>query len=450
MQIRASLGIHIGRAVHKGMRLLGRESTALPGYVAERIDPSALRAAMKGREYAYRIVVTGTNGKTTTTLLIKNILEQAGYKVINNSSGSNLSRGVLTTVLKDKRQGSDAVLLLEVDEASMPIVVDAVAPTQIVVLNLFRDQLDRYGEVTTTQALLVDALGRAQMAQLILNADDPWVAQLSQLTQHSNVEYYGLGIKGLTSLPHDTALDLPLSHTGASIIYSQKYFGHLGKYRAEDGSFKRPRPAVEVVTADQSRRGQGRVTLTMYKKQHKLRTNLLGIYNTYNIAAAVLTSLVIEVDPTSIRDGIEHTKPAFGRQEEVLVSGLSYQFQLIKNPTGFNQIIQQFCRDSKDASPIVFVINDNFADGRDVSWLWDVAIEDIATGGPCIVSGIRAYDMALRLEYAGIPCRVIPGITDALEYAAQHTTNKRVRVLPTYTSLLAIRKQLSLKLEHVA
>ena len=186
----------------------------------------------------------------------------------------------------------------------------------------------------------------------------------------------------------------------------------------------------------------------MYKKHYKIKSNLLGIYNQYNINAVIITSKILNVDIDTAVSAVEATKPGFGRQENIEHMGVAYDFRLIKNPTGFNQVIQEFCRDQSDQRPLVFVINDNFADGRDVSWLWDVAIEDIRTAGVCVASGKRAYDMALRLQYAGIDCVVKPEIGDALDYAAKQSADKRVRVLPTYTALLAIRKRFALKLEH--
>lgn len=448
MKVRGVASIGAGQLVHRGMRLLGRTSTALPGYVAERIDKDALYKILQNRVYKHKIIVTGTNGKTTTTLLMKNVLQSAGLQVVNNGSGSNLSRGILTTLLQDRRQGSDVVLLMEVDEASMPAVVRASQPTHIIVTNLFRDQLDRYGEVTTTQQMIASALAKAPSAQLILNADDPWVAMLGLGRAHSRVSYFGMGVDRDLALPHDYAADLPVSSTGSGFEYSRRYFGHLGWYRAADKSFQRPRPDATIVSSRRTKGGRENIDILMFKKHHKLKSNLLGIYNQYNINAVLITSKILDIDLDTAIRAVETTKPGFGRQENIEHMGVMYDFRLIKNPTGFNQVIQEFCRDQHDNRPLLFVINDNFADGRDVSWLWDVAIEDIRTDGVCIASGKRAYDMALRLQYAGIDCIVKEDIGDALDYAVEQSENNQIRVLPTYTALLAIRKKFALKLEH--
>ncbi|MCC7543175.1 DUF1727 domain-containing protein [bacterium] len=447
MKLRGDVSEKAGRIIDWSMSLIGRRSTALPGYVAERIDPKVLYKILQKRRFSERIIVTGTNGKTTTTLLLKNVLQAAGYAVVNNDSGSNLSRGVLTTLLQDLRQGDRTVLLLEVDEASMPVVVDAVQPTHIVVMNLFRDQLDRYGEVTTTQQIIKHALDKAPDAKLILNADDPWVAMLGR---DKSSHFFGLSVARNLTLPHDFAADIPVASSGAGFSYSRRYFGHLGHYAANDGSFRRPKPEVQVLNYVVENNHLQRLRLTLSNKQHSINTHLRGIYNAYNISAVMLTSMILKINLATAIKAIEHTAPAFGRQEKVAVQGVEYDFQLIKNPIGFNQVIQEFCMDPRDNRPIVFAINDNFADGRDVSWLWDVAIEDIQTGGPCITSGIRAYDMALRLQYAGIECEVIPDIRQALHRAATIASVPGVRILPTYTALLEIRKQFALKLEHAS
>ncbi|MEI7818547.1 MAG: MurT ligase domain-containing protein [bacterium] len=448
MRLKSRVGILGGYAASTMMRLLGRRSTALPGYVAERFDPEALQQIMRQRNYQTRIVVTGTNGKTTTTHILKTILETEGLKVVSNSSGSNLSRGILTSLIHDRRQGDGVVLLLEVDEASMPVVCKAVRPTQAIVLNLFRDQLDRYGEVTTTQSYISRALKNLP-TQLILNADDPWTAMLGEMCDTDDVVYFGLDNKQWKALDHDWAADLPVSpKTGAGIIYSHRYFGHLGVYKASDGSYVRPKLDLAIKEISKSTHDQTEITYSMLKKQQKLITHLSGIYNAYNVAAALLTSVEINISQKVAVEGIEKARAAFGRQETISAYGIDYQFYLIKNPTGFNQVIQEVCLDVTDTRPIVFAINDNFADGRDVSWLWDSAIEDIQTTGICIASGVRAYDMALRLQYAGIACEVIPNISQAIARAAELSIDNRIRVLPTYTALLEIRKKLALKLEH--
>jgi len=449
MKWKSQLGVSIGRVANRGMRLIGRDSTALPGYLAERFERNSLGEFMRGRVYGSRILITGTNGKTTTTHALKTILEADGRPVVSNSSGSNLSRGVLTALMQDNRQGEDVTLLLEVDEASMPAVVAAAEPTHCVILNLFRDQLDRYGEVDTTQKLLVRAL-IGSGAELILNGDDPWVAMIPKLTGSKRTHYFGLNIDGLQALPHDFAADQPVAPlTQAHISYQRRYFGHLGIYAADDGSFKRPALAVDVRKFNKQKTGQQKLHYMLQKKQHSILTNLSGTYNAYNIAAVLLTSSLLGMNQKTVEAGIQSVKPAFGRQEILSIDGKVYQFYLIKNPSGFNQVIQQACTNQTDTRPILFIINDNFADGRDVSWLWDTAVEDIQPGSHIIVSGLRAYDMALRLEYAGLPCQVVPDPIKALQTSQKLAqADLGVRVLPTYTGLLQLRKHLALKLEH--
>lgn len=447
-RLRNTIGVGAGKATGWTMRALGRSSTALPGYVAERIGRNPLRHYLRNRHYAKTILITGTNGKTTTTMLIAEVMKLAGLRVVNNRSGSNLTRGVLTALLADTRRGDDTVLLLEVDEASMSTVCQATNPDIIVVSNIFRDQLDRYGEVDTTRRLLRQAIELAPNAELVLCADDPHVASLA-LDLNRKVHYFGMNTNGIKALEHDHASDIPLSPiTGVPLKYSRRYFGHVGVYRATDGSFSRPTPDVSVEDIDLHDSVQV-VTFKLKNQSSKMvvKSPLLGVYNGYNLASAIMVALACNLDNDVIISALQNNSRAFGRQESITYQGRQCTFLLVKNPTGFNQVIQSFFTKPTNP-PILIVINDNFADGRDVSWLWDVAIEDISTDGPIIVSGLRAYDMALRLKYADKNCRVIEDPMQAISELVQVGGDETIYILPTYTALLDIRKQLSLKLEH--
>ncbi|MBP9827109.1 DUF1727 domain-containing protein [Candidatus Saccharibacteria bacterium] len=444
---RDRISIIAGSTVRAGMSLLGRQSTALPGYVAERIGNDPLAKLLEGKTYAHRILITGTNGKTTTTLLLKKCFEKAGMTVVNNGSGSNLYRGVTTVLLNQKAQGSNTVLLLEVDEASMPAIAQAVQPTHIVVLNLFRDQLDRYGEVDLTQKILSQAIQLVPTAQLVLNADDPHVTQLARYSRTPAL-FFGLDSMASSALSHDHASDIPLSpDTKSPLKYSHRFYGHIGHYQAVDKSFKRPHPECRVTVVKKAAGGKSKYVLLLNKKQHNLKTDLEGIYSAYNIAAAFLAAFSCSVSSATIVQAVESTKAGFGRQERITMLGREFLFLLVKNPTGFNQVIQTYFQ-GPGKKIAVIIINDNFADGRDVSWLWDVAFEDMQGLDRVIVSGSRAYDMALRLYYAGFECEVVVDSTEALKRASKISHHGQIFVLPTYTALLKIRKSQSLALEH--
>lgn len=436
-----------GSAVARGMALVGRQSTALPGYVAEMIAPDVLDGLVDYRRFKERIIITGTNGKTTTTHLIAQIMSAQGRLVVSNASGSNLKRGVITTLLSKKQRSTvkKQSLVLEVDEASLPKVCRSIRPTHIIVLNVFRDQLDRYGEVDATQAFILKGIRQTQ-AQLLLCADDPWVAALAPLSKKPAL-FFGLDNEQLQALPHDRAADLPVSPiTRSPYHYTQRYFSHLGVYAAIDKSFVRPEVDLRITHWEPAADGGMQVRAFWYKQPVVFMTHLSGVYSLYNLAAALLLSESLGISSAGLESTLQKTSVAFGRQEVVNYEGAAYQFFLIKNPAGFNQVIASALRSNKDRRPLVIIINDNFADGRDVSWLWDVAIEDIQSPEPIYVAGTRAYEMALRLEYAGIGCLVVQDGLTALKEAGRRA--KRVRVLPTYTALLELRKQLALNLEH--
>jgi UDP-N-acetylmuramyl tripeptide synthase len=246
----------------------------------------------------------------------------------------------------------------------------------------------------------------------------------------------------------DHASDVPLSPTtGAPLEYSRRYFGHIGQYAATDKSFRRPEPTLAVTSLRQSLDKHTEISFALQKKQHKVTTRLQGVYSVYNVSAATLIAHDLGVALSDIAIALQRKQTAFGRQETVEYRDIAMQFFLIKNPTGFNQVIQAHFQ-QKQPHPVLIIINDNFADGRDVSWLWDAAIEDAQFGDKLIVSGSRAYDMALRLEYAGINCTVIDEPQAALEEAVRLASKGQVYVLPTYTALLDLRKYLTLKLEH--
>ena len=457
---RLSAAILAARAARLASRTLktGGGST-VPGVVARRVDPRVL-AKLSRRLPLGSAAVTGTNGKTTTTRMISKILQTAGVSVVNNSTGANLVTGVTAALVSDSSlsgKPSSQMGLFEVDEASVPRVAPEAELRILAVLNLFRDQLDRYGELAYTGKVIASAFGDLpEGGSVVLNADDPLVASLG--SSAGNPVYYGVDEPALDTgrLQHIAdSKDCPLC--GTPLVYEIVYMGHVGAYECPNCSFGRPelRYRASRVRLD----GARGVDFLLHSPagEKEIRLNLPGLYNAYNALAAATVAAEAGVGLDEIARGIEGFGGAFGRVERVKAVDKEAFLLLIKNPVGFNEILRTFvASDAGEATNVLIAINDNHADGRDVSWLWDVDFEMLAearsrSGGrtlaaaPFMVSGIRAEDMAVRLKYADLPVgEVIPDRKEAIRAALAATPpGGTLHVLPTYTAMLEIRKTLS-------
>lgn len=424
-------------------------ATAAPGYFAERIDPDLLKKLGKLNFPNGVIVVTGTNGKTTTTKVIADLLTNAGISFVNNQAGSNLSRGVISSILTESNLAGKTkaqVGLFEVDEAYLDVVCRALQPKIVVVTNLFRDQLDRYGELDSLATKFRSTFEALSDVKLVLNADDPLVASLGmKLKNNLAVEYFGISDESaFTPLKHDhTADSIVDPFTGESLQYSTRFYGHIGIYATKDGKFKRPIPQIDVKKVIKISNNNVKIDVKTTTELVSLPVKLEGAYNIYNILPAVAVSQFFNFKTSVLESTLANVIAAFGRSETILVNKTKLSLFLIKNPTGFNQIIQSFIVPSPN-SPMLIAINDNFADGRDISWLWDSAVEDfVGCKGPIVVSGTRGIEMNLRLIYAGYKGKIIyePDLENALGLAIRLSkeTKSELLVLPTYTAMLSLR-----------
>jgi lipid II isoglutaminyl synthase (glutamine-hydrolysing) len=429
--------------------------STVPGVVALRVDPKVLTKLSK-RLRLGSAAITGTNGKTTTTRMISRILHTAGIRVVNNSTGANLITGVTAALISDSdlagRPASE-MGLFEVDEASVPKVAAEAELKILAVLNLFRDQLDRYGELAYTGKVIASGFGDLPPdGAVVLNADDPLVASLGRSAK--NPVYYGVDEPALDTgrLQHIAdSKDCPLC--GTALVYGTVYMGHVGVYDCRNCSFGRPelRYRASRVRFDGARGTN--FALSTPAGEAGVRVNLPGLYNVYNALAAAAVAGEVGIGLEEISRGIEEFGGAFGRVERVRAGDKEAFLLLIKNPVGFNEILRTFVTGG-EARNVLIAINDNHADGRDVSWLWDVDFEMLAdaraegrTNGmePFMVSGIRAEDMAVRLKYADLPVGdVITDREEAIKAALDATPpDGTLYVLPTYTAMLEIRKTLS-------
>lgn len=440
-----------GKLTAGTIRRLGRGGgTTLPGRVGARIDRRALEKLSRGLRQG-ALVVAGTNGKTTTASLLRTQLEASGARVVGNRSGANLVSGLTAAVIEDSHLDGAAraqVGVFEVDEASLPAVVEATTPRVVVVTNLFRDQLDRYGELESSAAAIASALAALPSASMVvLCADDPAVAYLGR-DLRAQVKYFGVDDpgQGETSLPH--AADSKFCpRCGQPFDFSRVYVGHLGHFRCPTGDFERPAPDLSATRVEFS--GLDHQVLTVAGLGlggERMEVPLSGLYNTYNILAAVAGALVAGVSTSTVTKAMRDFHPAFGRLERVDVDGRILHLLLAKNPTGFNEVLRA-SRVLGGGRHFVVAVNDRIADGRDVSWIWDVDFELLRDADRVVLSGDRALDMRIRLKYAGLPMDRVEvaespadGVDAALRLAGD---GDEVFILPTYTAMLDLRAEMA-------
>ena len=431
------------------LRLSGSGGTAAPGLIAEYIDPLALR---KLSDYVSDIIlVTGTNGKTTSSRIIGSILDSNNTPYIHNREGSNLLRGLIGSLMSKTPllpKIDKPLALLEVDEATLPLVITQTAPRIIVVNNLFRDQLDRYGETETIRKIWMRALQNLdQTTNLVLNSDDPSIAYLGFGTRAKAV-YFGIEDKKLSlkSLPHASDF-INCVRCGSQLHYSQVFMSHLGHYFCAECKLKRPKADVYAQNIELMGESGFKANIVTTEVKFNIELNLPGLYNVYNALAAISCALALKIPTPKIIQSLKTFEAAFGRTEKIEVGNKKLFIALAKNPAGFNELLRTFF--TKGKNRYVFIaVNDLIADGRDVSWLWDVDFEEMLGKVEKLwVSGTRAADMSLRLKYAGLKHEGYnSNVKEALESA--YTTlpsGETLFVLPTYTAMLEIKKFLAEK-----
>jgi lipid II isoglutaminyl synthase (glutamine-hydrolysing) len=438
----------LARAVGAASRRSGRGGgTTLPGRLLLRLAPDALErlGAGLGRGSA---IISATNGKTTTAAMISAALAAVGRAPVHNRAGSNMTWGVATALLEQRGEEG----LFEVDEAWLPRVAAALEPRLIVLGNLFRDQLDRYGELERLAdewAELVAA--RAGRTRFVLNADDPLVADLgrdSEERRYPGVTYFGVDdpAQALPQLEH--AHDAKhCRRCGAPYVYDRAFVGHLGHYSCPSCGASRPAPDVVATRVELEGMRGSRVELWTPAGQRTVELPLPGLYNVYNALAATSGALELGVGPGGVQRGLEGMRAVFGRVETIEVADTAVAILLIKNPAGANEVLRTLRLEGDGAGLDLWIaLNDRIADGRDVSWVWDADFELLADGVRRVTcAGTRAAEMAVRLKYAGWPEDAIAieeGIEASLDRAVREA-DRRLFALPTYTALLELRNLLA-------
>ena len=441
--------IAAARAVGEVARRSGRGGgTSLPGKVLMRLEPDAI-AELAARLPRGSVVISATNGKTTTAAMVASVLGRAGISVVHNRAGANMAGGVASTLLAAARGRGriDGELgLFEIDEFWLDRIEAKLAPRAILLGNLFRDQLDRYGELDAIadRWAAVGAGAAARGARLVLNADDPLIADLGRDASH--VTYFGVEDPSMAVPEMQHASDSKhCRRCGAAYVYDVVYLGHLGVYRCPSCGAERPAPAVaaESIALDGTR-GSSFSLLTPLGRA-SVELPLPGLYNVYNAlgAAALCLGLGIELDV--VVAGLGSVRAAFGRAERIAVGEVELQVLLIKNPAGANEILRTLVLEHGELD-VLAILNDRTADGRDVSWVWDADFEMLADRVRRVTcAGTRAAELAVRLKYAGVPAerlQVVPGVGPGLDAALADAPSGRLYALPTYTALLELRREL--------
>ncbi len=445
MRIKSALAIAIGRAggvVSRALRLGG--GTSLPGAIALKLDPHLISELANELDKG-SIIITATNGKTTTANMTANILTAAGFEPVHNAAGANLAFGVATALMKNGGpHAADEIGLFEVDEAVVRNVVADLDPRVLAVGNIFRDQLDRFGEVDQTARLISDGLRYLNPgARLVLNADDPRVAALGKDIGPEPL-YFGIEDQDYAQGGEIGAQDSKdCLVCGGPLTYSHRFFSHLGHYVCPDCGFKRPVPQIQATDLELSLK-ESLFTLRTPAGSFRVTLAVPALYNIYNALMAISVSLAVGVDEAVSLAALADFEPTFGRLETIEIEGRRLRLMLIKNPTGFNQAIATLNIDPGPKN-IMIAINDNLADGTDVSWLWDADLEDLGPTNWLMTGGTRAFDMALRLKYAGIKdeIQVETDFNRAVDRAIKATPDAGdLYILPTYTAMLGIRRHL--------
>jgi UDP-N-acetylmuramyl tripeptide synthase len=426
------------RAAGALSRRTGRGGTSLPGKVLMRLDPRAI-ARLAGRLQRGSAVISATNGKTTTAAMAAEILERTGARLVHNRAGANMAGGVATALMDGPRDADTG--LFEVDEFWLGQVVADVRPRALLLANLFRDQLDRYGELDTIADRWAQVAATTDAA-LVLNADDPTVADLGR---EAGATYFGV---------EDDAMALPeMQHAadakhcrrcGAPYIYDAVYLGHLGRYHCDSCGATRPEPSVAATDIVLEGVRGARFTLRTPAGERGIALPLPGLYNVYNALGAAALAMALGATLDQAAAGLHAVSPAFGRAETLRIAGRELSILLVKNPAGANEVLRTLTLEDGEHD-VLAVLNDNIADGRDVSWVWDADFEVLATRVRRVTcSGTRAAEMALRLKYAGVPLdriAVEPGLDQGLDRSLADGDG-RLFALPTYTAMLALREAL--------
>ena len=437
MKINTTLGLLAGKLSGSILEKMGRGST-LPGKVALKFDKDILSQLAKNYEI---VVITGTNGKTLTTALTVGILQEAFGPILTNPSGANMISGITTTFLRAKHSKANRpIAVLEIDEASLSRICDYIKPSLFVVTNIFRDQMDRYGEIYTTYQMILDAIHKVPTATVLLNGDSPL---FNSQTLSNPIQYYGFDTdKSGPQLAHYNTEGILCPHCHNILQYKLNTYANLGDYICEHCGFHRP--SLTYAVSDL-------LSLTQRSSQFRIQgqdyhINIGGLYNIYNALAAVSVAGFFGVQPEVIKQGFDRSRAVFGRQETFKIGDKECTLVLIKNPVGATQAIEMI-KLAPYSFSLSVLLNANYADGIDTSWIWDADFEQITQMDiPEInAGGVRHSEIARRLRVTGYPAEKITEMAELKEVfqRIQQQETPHAYILATYTAMLEFRELLA-------
>lgn len=438
MGIRTQFAIAAGKSSQWILQTFFKGGSSFPGQLALKIDPKILDTLAKDYEI---VVVTGTNGKTLTTALTVNILRQEFDEVLTNPTGANMEQGIVSTFLTAKRKkGQKKFAVLEIDEASLSRVTKYIQPKLFLFTNIFRDQMDRYGEIYTTYRLIVDGAAAAPDAPIICNGDSPI---FNSIDTKNPRKYYGFNhLPEKEQLAHYNTDGVLCPKCHHILHFKMITYANLGDYYCPNCGFHRPE--LDVQLTEMVHMDNVSADFVIDDAQYGIAVG--GMYNVYNALAATAVAEYYQVAPEKIKAGLSYDEKVFGRQETITIEGKECTLVLVKNPVGLNQVIDMMALAPYQFS-LVSLLNANYADGIDVSWIWDGDYEQFSemTIPKVIAGGDRHQDMTLRLKVAGIPeerLTEIPNLEDVIPAIKSLPTDK-VYILATYTAVLQLRKSLA-------
>ncbi|WP_028264015.1 Mur ligase family protein [Atopobium fossor] len=448
MNIRTRAAVAAGRFVSWGLRNVAhRNASQLPGRVALSLDSQAI-AGLSTKLIEGSIVVCGTNGKTTTNNVLAASVEATGKRVLCNRAGANMAAGVTAALLP----GTTAHwAVLEADELSTVHILPQLKPTYLVLLNLFRDQLDRAGEIDHIQDVLVQALVSSPQTILIACGDDPLSMGVALRAQQSGVRVCTFGIGEDLHLPQDRVPEAKFCQVcGEELHYIYRSYAQLGKFACPHGDFARPELDFVATNVHTDRNGISFTVTVPTGTSYDLHANFGGIYMVYNLIAAYAAASFAGVNAATFQKTLDEYHPQNGRLQRFMVQSREVTLNLAKNPTGFNQNLSLLAADER-SKHVFIAINDNFNDGKDISWIWDVDFERLAQAH-CVnvyCSGLRAHDIQVRLKYAGIQAHVVSNVQEFMDGITSSALDQPAYVLTNYSALWPAKAELESMGEHI-